>query len=294
MREHVPEDGWRFARCNGLNLAFLEEGEGPLMVLVHGFPDTAHTWDALRPRFAAAGYRVVTPALRGIAPSEIPPSDDYKAEVLGRDVLALIDALGAPSAVVIGHDWGALAAYAAATLDPSRVSRLVTLAIPHPTTFRFTPRKLWGARHFQTLRLPGAVGRFARDPAASVRALYERWSPGFAWPDEEFEAALNAYAAPGCLCAALGFYRQIELPPARFLRAGVTVPTLVLGGRTDGVADEDDFRRSMARLNPRSKVQLVPGGHFAHREDPDAFYQAVMDFLGADPSLGADPEAPLT
>ncbi|HEY8086236.1 MAG TPA: alpha/beta fold hydrolase, partial [Polyangiaceae bacterium] len=125
-----------FLEANGVRFAYLEEGQGPLVLLVHGFPDTAHGWDAVRPAIAAAGYRVVSPFTRGYAPSAIPADGAYDTETLGRDVLALIDAFGENRAIVVGHDWGASAAYAAATLAPDRVSLLVTVAIPHPASLR--------------------------------------------------------------------------------------------------------------------------------------------------------------
>src|SRR5215475_5713500 len=113
-------DPIQFVEANGLKFAYLEEGEGPLVLLLHGFPDTAHTWDDVRPRIAAKGYRAVSPWMRGYAPTAIPPRD-ADTETIGRDALALIAALGESQAVIIGHDWGASAAYTAASLEPARV-----------------------------------------------------------------------------------------------------------------------------------------------------------------------------
>jgi len=97
--------------ANGLRFAYLAEGEGPLVLLLHGFPDTAHSWDHARPRIAAAGYRAVSPWTRGYHPTEI-PLRDADGRTLGEDVAALIDALSDDGrAIVIGHDWGASAAY---------------------------------------------------------------------------------------------------------------------------------------------------------------------------------------
>src|SRR6201989_2550038 len=95
-----------FVDANGLTFAYLEEGSGPLVLMLHGFPDTAHTWDDLRSRIAAKGYRAVSPFMRGYRPTGVPASDPDQ-ETLVRDALALIDALGADEAIVIGHDWGA-------------------------------------------------------------------------------------------------------------------------------------------------------------------------------------------
>ncbi|BBX45010.1 hypothetical protein GCM10009641_23980 [Mycobacterium cookii] len=99
----------RFVAANGLDFAYLEDGSGPLVLMLHGFPDTAHTWDDLRPRIAAKGYRAVSPYTRGYHPTAI-PDRDADQETLAHDILALIDALGADQAIVIGHDWGAAAA----------------------------------------------------------------------------------------------------------------------------------------------------------------------------------------
>src|ERR1700750_2498933 len=103
--------------ANGREFAYLEDGSGPLVLMLHGFPDTAHSWDDLRPRIAAKGYRAVSPFMRGYQPTGTPERDAHK-ETLASDPLALIEALGAREAVVIGHDWGAAAAYGAAALGP--------------------------------------------------------------------------------------------------------------------------------------------------------------------------------
>lgn len=279
MRVHVPEQGWFPVEANGLRFACFGEGEGPLLLMLHGFPDTAHTWDELRPRFAREGFRVVTPFMRGYAPTPAPARDDYGAETLARDVLALIEALGAERAAVVGHDWGALAAWAAAARGPERIEKLVTVAIPHPASLRPSPGKLWGVRHFIELQLPGAEERFARNDHAGVRVLYERWSPGAAWEEAEFEAVRNCFAAPGALRAAMGYYRAFSPLVPGWLRRPIQVPTLVVGGETDGVATRADFERSAAWVEAPFAVAMLPGGHFLHREAPDPFFERVSAYL---------------
>ena len=106
--------------ANGVTFAYLTEGKGPLVLLLHGFPDTAHSWDRVIPALAAAGYRVVAPFMRGYHPTQIPADGQYDTDTLGRDALALISALGEEKAIVVGHDWGASAAYSAATLGPEQ------------------------------------------------------------------------------------------------------------------------------------------------------------------------------
>lgn len=280
-RQHIPEQGYKTIRANGLNIAYFEEGEGPLVLLIHGFPDTAHTWDEVRPAVAAAGFRVVCPFNRGYAPTEVPADGKYDSDSLGNDVLALITALGESQAIVVGHDWGASAAYSAAGLGPDKVRKLVTVAIPHPASLRPTLAALWGSRHFLTLKLPGAAKRFARNDFAEVERLYKRWSPTWDAPPEEFEAVKNAYSVPGCLDAALGYYRALSPIPTPGLRAKIEVPTLVFGGRDDGVVTEKMFHAGVSRFKDpgQYKVVMTPGGHFLHREAFAEFIGPLLAFL---------------
>ncbi|MCB9796404.1 MAG: alpha/beta hydrolase [Alphaproteobacteria bacterium] len=275
-RTHLPETGWTPVEANGLTHAVFIEGEGPLVILQHGFPDTPHTWDAVTPRLVQAGFRVARPFGRGIAPSQRPEGDAYSVEDISQDLVSLIEALGEERAALVGHDWGASAVWGAGHLAPERISKLVAVAIPHPVVLKPTLGKLWGARHFVGFRLPGAVARFARDDFAAIRTMYERWSPGFDWPDAEFEAAKNAYSHPGCADAALGYYRRLGLWP---FRGRVKVDALVLGGQTDGVATEADFMASPKRVDGRCEVKMLPGGHFLHREHPEPFIEALLGFL---------------
>jgi len=282
VRTYVPDpDAFEVDTAAG-SFACLGWGEGPLVVLVHGFPDTARTWDLVGPRIAEQGFRVVAPFTRGIAPTPVPADGDYRNDRLGQDVLDLIEALGETSAIVVGHDFGASAAYAAAGLGgPERVRKLVTVAIPHPATLKPGLGVLWGARHFLTHKLPGAPGRFAAHDFAQMRVLYERWSPGFDWPDAELEHAKNSYSAPGCCDAAMGYYRALALAPSPGLRARIGSPTLIVGGETDGVARAADFEASRSRFTGPVDVLMVPGGHFLHREHPEPFLDVLLPFLSA-------------
>ena len=280
MRTYLPPSDVHRVHARGVDFAYLQWGaSGPLVILLHGFPDTARTWDVVGPALAADGFRVVAPYTRGYAPTSIPPDDRYDSDTLGEDVVALIAALGADAAAVVGHDWGASAAYTAAALSPERVRKLVTLAIPHPLSLRPSPGQIWGARHFLAFKLPGAARRFARDDFSGVRTVYERWSPGHAWPDAEWEAVKNTFSAPGSLDAAFGYYRDLSPRPSPGLRRRISVPTLILGGTSDGVARPADFEASRSRFTGPVEVQLLPGGHFLHREHPAPLLAALRAFL---------------
>jgi pimeloyl-ACP methyl ester carboxylesterase len=262
--------------ANGVRFAYLEEGRGPLVLLLHGFPDTAHTWDGVRPALAAAGFRAVTPFMRGYAPTSIPADGRYDIETLGRDVLALIAALGEERAVVVGHDWGMTAATAAAVLEPARVSFLVTVAVPHPASIRVTPRLLWGARHFVAFRLPGAADRLRAADFAQVDALVRRWSPAWDPPAGETAAVKACFRHPGVVEAALGYYRAVPPSPPRFLRRKLEVPSAAISGADDGVLRLSDYQRARRWYAAPHEIVHMPGGHFLHREHPDRFNAELL------------------
>ncbi|MEO6574296.1 MAG: alpha/beta fold hydrolase, partial [Polyangiaceae bacterium] len=211
--------------ANGLTFSYIEEGKGPLVLLLHGFPDTAHSWDDIRPQIAAKGYRAVTPFTRGYRPTGI-PDRDADQETLARDALALITALGESSAILIGHDWGAAAAYAAASLEPEKISKLIVLGIPHPSTLLPTPTKVWGVRHFAAYKMPGAAARFAKDDFAALPKIVRRWSPTWSPAKEEFAAVRECFADPASLNAAFGYYRMLSVIPAKYMLKKITVPTV--------------------------------------------------------------------
>ncbi len=278
MRQHVPEEGVHFIQANGLQFGYLEQGEGPLVLLMHGFPDTARSWDHVRPALAAAGYRAVSPFLRGYAPSGI-PTEDADTETLGKDVLALIEALGHDKAIVVGHDYGALSTYSAAAQDPDRFEKMVTVAIPHPLSIKPSLGMAWKARHFVTLRLPGAVGRFCANDFAAVDAYYKRWSPTWDIPEAETESAKNAFAAPGSANAAVGYYRAMQLPGPKFLRRKLELPTMVVAGVDAPNVAVDVFHQAERRFKGPYRVEALPGGHWVHRESPERFVEVLLDSI---------------
>ena len=286
MRRYVADKEVKFVEANGLRHAYLEEGEGPLILLFHGFPDTPHTWDLVRPALAKAGYRVVAPFLRGYAPSDIPQSDTTSRQ-LGEDALALITALGEEKAVLVGHDWGCESVYAAATLDAEKVTKLIAVGIPHRAGLPRTAGALFAARHFLYFKLPGAVLRFQRDDFAHVEVLYKRWSPTWDVPTSEFEAVKNAFSAPGSANAALGYYRELTIASTpEMYRAKIHAPTLVFAGLDDPALTVDDYERARRKFKGGYEVCALPGGHFVHRESPVAFEEKLLAFLATDGDSG--------
>jgi pimeloyl-ACP methyl ester carboxylesterase len=276
-RSYEPEPDTHTVTANGTELGYLEVGTGPLVVLLHGFPDTPHTWDAIAPRIAAAGFHVVMPFARGYAPSAV-PSADTTVEALGRDVLGLVHALGEDHAILVGHDWGALAAYAAAAFDPKHIDKLVTIAIPHPIALFMHPEVLF-APHFMELIAPGAEAMVRRDDFRYLDELIARWSPTWHAPSETTEAVKNAFTAPGSLAAALGYYRALgpNLPPE--LLAPLPMPALTFYGTEDHASDPRIFVDQHAAFSGPFELVAAPVGHFVQLEAGDAFTTQLLGFL---------------
>jgi pimeloyl-ACP methyl ester carboxylesterase len=268
----------RTVTANGLRFAYLEEGTGPLVLLMHGFPDTAHTWDDVRPALAKAGFRAVSPFMRGYAPTEIPTIEAFDGDTLGADALALVTALGEKDAIVVGHDWGASAAYSAAGLAPDRVRLLVTVGIPHPAGVTPTPSLLWAVRHFFWLRRAGAAKTMRANDLAYVDELVQRWSPAWKVPPGETAAVKRALSQPGSLEAALGYYRALRPRPPRAQRTKVLCPSVAFAGTHD-TFDASVYDRARSRYAAAYEVVKMPGGHFMHREHPEHFTRELLRVL---------------
>jgi pimeloyl-ACP methyl ester carboxylesterase len=267
-----------YLEANGLRFAYLSQGSGPLVLMVHGFPDTAHTFSALLPAVAAAGFRAVAPFTRGYAPTAVPADDRYDSDTLGADLIAMIEALGEEQAIVLGHDWGASAAYSAAGLAPERLRALMVMAIPHPASMRPSPRLMWSLRHFFALATPGGAERLRREDFAYLDELVRRWSPTWEVPPGETDAVKRCFADRRSLEAAVSYYRDLGLRPPPSQRHRVPVPTVAFAGRDDMVAPAA-YERARSWFTAAYEVVEVPGGHFMHREHPEAFRDALLAAL---------------
>lgn len=266
-------------QANGIRFAYLEEGEGPLVLLLHGFPDTARSWDFLRPKLAQKGYRAVSPWLRGYAPTEI-PMRDTDGRTLGEDVAALIGALtNTGKAIVIAHDWGASAAYTAAALYPEKIEKLFVVGIPHPGAIKPSFGKVWGVRHFFAFKIPGAAKRFAKDDFAALPDIYKRWSPAWSPPASEFDDVRETFSNFASLEAAMGYYRKLPLTPPSYFKKKIAVDTVAFAGTDDPIVDPDDYRAAERMFTGEYTVETMPGGHFMHREHPDTFADLLLKHL---------------
>lgn len=275
-------------RANGLEIGVLAWGEpgAPLALLTHGYPDTAWTWRLLAPLLAAAGRRVVAPFSRGYGPTSL-GQDGYRARVLAQDLLALHEVLGGDDrAVLIGHDWGAVATYAVAAAAPERFRRYVTLAVPPPIAL-LTPftsvgtvglglRQLRNSWYFAFNQLPLAERSLER----LVTRHWRDWSPGYD-AREDIPRVLSALDTRERRTAALTYYRDnLRGGAVEGFRLRPAAPVLYLHGQDDGCVRAD--LAAHASLPVGSHFALVPGaGHFLQLEAPDAVHAQVQSWIGA-------------
>jgi pimeloyl-ACP methyl ester carboxylesterase len=280
---------------DGLAMHALAAGpaDGPLVVLLHGFPELARSWRHQLPALAAAGYRAVAPDQRGYGETEI--RAPYDAATLAGDVVALVARLGRDRATIVGHDMGGAVAWTVAQARPDAVERLVALNCPPPSVLarelvrdRRQLRKSWYMGFFQLPWYPER--RMARDRAAVVaRALVGGSHVRSAWPAEEIDAYRASFARPGRAKAAIDWYRagfRSAVSPRRRRRHGlVAAPTLVLWGTRDRFLGLDlvapaKLGTVMAPGNVPHVVLLEDAGHFVQNEAPQRVNEELLAWLG--------------
>jgi pimeloyl-ACP methyl ester carboxylesterase len=273
---------FREASAGGQTFRFTDTGQGPLVVLVHGFPDVPQSWDSIRDQLNASGYRTVVPYLRGYHPATF--SDrTFSASELAEDIPLLLDALGERSAVVVGHDWGAPIAYGAATVHPERVDKVVAIGIPHPLTLRPSPSGAVEGRHFLYFKFPWAAFTARAFGLKLVDRLYRRWAPHWDGPARESAVAeaVEALRDKRVMRGALRYYKALN-PLDRLFRAKISVPGLIVGGSDDPPTFQRGYTATPKRFTAACNVRILDGaGHWPHREREAEFVAALLDFLAS-------------
>jgi pimeloyl-ACP methyl ester carboxylesterase len=281
---HVDPDAT--AEANGLTFACRTWGDaGETVLALHGFPDAPATFGPLADRLTGAGYRVVAPAMRGYRPTDRAPDGDYSARALGRDAVALGRAVDAD--YLLGHDWGAVAAYAAARAAPDAFDRFCAMAVPpafHALVWRH-PRQFLRSWYVWTFQLPGAERLLAARDHALVRLLWRTWGPVDP-PPGHLDAVAGAIR--GREGDVLAYYRQLVRPVlADTLRSGpatvsadIETPALVLAGKRDGCIGHEVFDDASAALAGRHRVvKIRDAGHFLHLRRPGVVAEEVASFF---------------
>lgn len=275
------------AQLNGVKLHYVACGDGPLVVLLHGFPDFHGGWKHQIPALCEAGFRVIAPDLRGYNLSSKPQRlCEYSISRLSDDVKALIHHEGAQKAAVVGHDWGGAIAWHLAMFHPRCVSKLVALNAPHPVAFARelkNPKqwlKSWYILFFQLRYWPEIAIRW-RDFYFLRRVFRNDPTRRDAFSDEDIEDAINALKQRGALTSALNYYRALRcpLPEKQRKMKRIKVPTLLLWGERDsylGVGMSHDLEAWI----PRIEVQrFADASHWLQRDEPQRVNEAIIRFL---------------
>ena len=283
--------------ANGLQFSALEAGANndPVVVCLHGFPDSPATFEPQIEPLVDAGYRVIAPTLRGYEPSSQPTNGDYSLDALADDVVGWLDDLDVTNAHLVGHDWGAVITYIAAARAPDRFRTATTLAVPSvtriPEAVRRVPKQLLLSWYMTFFQLRG-IAEAALTPSDwwLLRRLWHRWSPGYTIGDAHWAALREQFEQSGVPKAALAYYRQNASPPimlglkkTKAMRLNeVPVPTLIMNGAADGCMDRRMFHHAVQSTDFPAGVERieVPGaGHFLHLERPDAVNTALLQHL---------------
>jgi pimeloyl-ACP methyl ester carboxylesterase len=295
----VLVDGpWRHrsVSAGGTRFHVAELGDGPLVLLVHGFPEFWWSWHHQLESLAAAGYRAAAVDLRGYGGSDKPPRG-YDLVTLAGDIAGLVRSLGEANATVVGHDWGGLLAWTMGVYYPKVVERMVAVSAAHPLRLGHSllmdiRGQGWAARHALGFQLPMAPEkRLVKNDAALVGDLLRDWS-GPGWPDASTSQLYrSAFQIPGVAHCALEYHRwtiRSLLRPdgiryAGRMRSPIRVPVLHLHGALDRCVLPRSAQGSGRYVEAPYRWKLIEGaGHFPHEERPESFDEELLGWL-ADP-----------
>ena len=274
---------------NGIRMHYViqgEENKGPLVVLLHGFPEFWYSWRHQILFLAEQGYTVVAPDLRGYNDTD-KPRTGYDVPNLLRDIVGLIKNLGQESAIIVGHDWGGALAWVFAMRYPEMTQRLIVLNAPHPWALQRelrTPKQLkksWYIFFFQLPWLPEAL-LGANHAAAIGRAIHDSAVQKAEFPPDVLQRYQAAMSKPGALTAALSYYRTV------FRNGGyngsheqtiIQAHTLLIWGTQD-VALDIALTHNLEQWVPKIQVRRLPdSGHWVQQERPDAVNNLMQQFL---------------
>jgi len=291
----------RLIPTNGVELHVLEEGEGPLVVLCHGFPELAYSWRRQIPALAGAGFRVIAPDLRGFGGSSAPAEPEaYDVGCLCGDLCGLLDAVGEESAVFVGHDWGANAVWSLSLLHPERVRAVAGLSVPFVPRAAAPPlpimrRHLGEDFYIVWFQQPGvadaALAKDVRRTLTTSRVWTADWAAEESsrprrpdWlSEEELAVYVDAFERTG-FTGGLNLYRNIDRNWELLAEVGerrVEQPALFLTGELDAVRGFMPAEAMRGWVTDLRAEVVVPGaGHWVQQQAPDVVNAALLDFLG--------------
>ena len=275
--DHFVRDRFRFPVADS-------GGDGESIVLLHGFPQTKESLEPLAARLEAAGYRTLRPDQRGYSPGARPRRRrDYRSTELAADVEALIVAAGGAPVHLVGHDWGAVAAWLTAARYPERIASLTALSVPHPAAFltaMATSRQLFASWYMYLFQLPWLPERFFGPGRPASRERMVRFLTHYGQTRERAERDLDLLGQDG-FSAALGWYRAMALARPADMRRRVQVPTLYIWSEGDSAVTRAAARRCASMVDaPYEFVELTGASHWFPEERPDQVADLIVRHVG--------------
>jgi epoxide hydrolase 4 len=274
---------------NAIRMHYVTQGKGPLIVLLHGFPEFWYSWRLQIPFLAELGYTVVAPDLRGYNDTD-KPARGYDVSTLLLDIVGLIKGLGYEKAVIVGHDWGGALAWSFALKYPQLTERLIILNAPHPEAMQRelrTWKQLRQSWYIFALQVPWLPEYFlGRDHAAQIgKMIYQAAFQKAAFPPEVLERYRVAMSKPGSLHASISYYRMLFRALLRQSTtkkddAQIITPTLLIWGERD-VALNIALTTGLEKWVPNILIKRIPdSGHWVQQEKPELVNKFLEDFLG--------------
>lgn len=278
----------RYIQTGGITLHVAEAGprDGPLVILLHGFPEFWYSWRRQIEALAAAGYYVWAPDQRGYNLSDKPAGvRSYSLDALAADVVGLIDAAGRDQAILVGHDWGGGVAWWTASRFPHRVERLVILNVPHGLVllehWRRNLRQVlrsWYIFAFQIPRLPEWLAR-RNNWHKVIDALRKTSRPG-TFTEADFEILRQAWSQPGAYRSMVHWYRAIlRYRPAVPSNPRIRVPTLLMWGAQDRFLGRELAQPSIDLCDEGRLVFFDDATHWLHHEEAERVSSLMLEFF---------------
>jgi pimeloyl-ACP methyl ester carboxylesterase len=260
--------------------------DGPVVVLLHGFPQLNTTWSVVISRLTAQGYRCLAPNQRGYSSGARPTRiASYRISELVGDVAALIDASGAGRVHLVGFDWGARTSWAVAAAIPRQLASLTAMSVPHPAALLgalATSRQAFASWYAYFFALPRIPERYFLDGEGNAPRL-SNFMQKFDQPQSAADRDARAMAEPGMLTAALNWYRANSLSLFREARNHASVPTMYLWSNRDAAAVEKAARNCGRYVTGEYRFEILSGSHWMLDEQPDVVADLLSEWLAAHP-----------
>lgn len=274
-----------YIKANGINFHYVSQGEGPLLLLLHGFPENWYSWKKQIP-FLAEKYKVVAIDMRGYNYTEKPQNiEDYRLDILRNDIKTLIKAFGEEKAVIVGHDWGGVVAWSFAMIYPEMVEKLVIMNAPHPVGYikalKSSMQLLnsWYVLFFQLPDLPEKM--MEKDHYQfMINSLKESsQKPEQAFAEDDIEHFIDCLRQPGTVSAMINYYRALVRYSSENRVKRIDLPTLMVWGEKDKFLRKE-VNNGIDKYVTDLTIKYIPeASHWVNRDEPEKVNKMLADFL---------------